>query len=91
MIRDDRRKADRQARIGLEDLEGRNLQSTLVGGAASSAPLIRPAATGAPAYDTTVWGRTDEGLAALKVQDGFSTIKGEFATIKGEFVTLKYP
>src|SRR3954447_26509697 len=78
MARGDR-KAALRARIGLEGLEGRNLQSSLVGGAAVSAPLLRPTAASAATYDTTVWGRPDVGLGTAAEEDGFAQIKGDSA------------
>src|SRR5438105_14515713 len=82
------RKADRRARIGLEGLEGRNLQSALVGGAAASARLIRPTAASASAYHTTVWGRSDGGLGTLADDDGFAMLKMEGVEDEG-FAMLK--
>jgi hypothetical protein len=75
MARGDRR-ADLRARIGLEDLEGRNLQSALVGGAAASASLIRPTAASASAYHTTVWGGSAEKIGP---------VTGDSAAVEGEF------
>src|SRR5262245_16740584 len=60
------RKADQRARIGLERLEGRNLQSALAGGAAASAPLVRPTTAIASAYHTTVWGGSVEQIGPVK-------------------------
>jgi hypothetical protein len=74
MARGDR-KAELRARIGVEGLEGRNLQSALVGGAAASGTLIRPTAASAAAYHTTVWGRSDGGLGTLTDEDGFAKAK----------------
>jgi hypothetical protein len=74
MARGDR-KAELRARIGVEGLEGRNLQSALVGGAAASGTLIRPTAASASAYHTTVWGRSGGGLGALAGDDGFAKAK----------------
>jgi len=83
------RKADVRARIGLEDLEGRALQSTLVGGDAASGTLIQPTAASASAYQTTVWGRSEEGLGTLEDEDGLSKIELGSATVDGEFLTVK--
>jgi len=82
------RKAELRARIGLEGLEGRDLPSSLVGGAAAGALIQLEAAT-ASAYQTTVWDRSDEGLSPLPEEDGFSRIKVESATVEGEFLTVK--
>ena len=87
MAREDRR-ADLRARIGLEGLEGRDLPSTLVGGAAASGPLIRPPAASASAYHTTVWGRSGAGLGTHEDQDGFGRIKIVSATVNGEIATV---
>jgi hypothetical protein len=82
-------KTDQRAKIGVEGLEGRDLPSSLVAGAAASAPLIRPPAASASAYHTTVWGRTGEGLGTLEDEDGFGRIKVGSATAEGEFLTIK--
>jgi hypothetical protein len=87
MAREDR-KADLRARIGLEDLEGRALQSALVGGAAAVGTLIPPTAASASAYHTTVWGGSGEGLDALKVDNDFGKVKIDFITINGESATI---
>ena len=76
------RKAALRARLGLEALEGRDLQSSLGGGVAASAPLIRPPAASASAYHTTVWGRSDQAFGSLEVSGGFHKVKIDFATIK---------
>jgi hypothetical protein len=68
-------KAERRARIGVEGLEGRNLQTALVGGAAASGTLIRPTAASASAYHTTVWGRSGGGLGTLTDEGGFAKAK----------------
>ena len=84
MARGDR-KAERRARIGVEGLEGRNLQSALVGGAAASGTLIRRTAASASAYHTTVWGRSDGGLCTLTDEDGFAKAKfNEFKVGRAE-------
>jgi hypothetical protein len=98
MVQGDVKKTDRRARIGLEDLEGRNLQSAL---AADTGALVRP--TEAPAYHTTVWEGSAEDLAQKKLDpphikidtgDAFASIKGEsgFASVKlgeGAFLSKK--
>ena len=76
------RKAALRARLGLEALEGRDLQSSLGGGVAASAPLIRPPAASASAYHTTVWGRSDQAFGTPEVSGGFHKVKIDFATIK---------
>jgi hypothetical protein len=55
----DRRQSDQRARIGLEPLEARNLQSALVGGGAASAHLIQPPSSSTAAYYTSVTSESD--------------------------------
>jgi len=80
----DMRQSDHRARIGLEPLEARNLQSALAVGAAASAPLILPPAETASAYQTTVWDRSDVGTGTAAEEDGFAKIKLGSDTLGGE-------
>jgi hypothetical protein len=55
----ERPQSDQRARIGLEPLEARNLQSALVGGGAASAPLIQPPSSNNGAYCASVKSESD--------------------------------
>jgi len=71
------RRSNQRARIGLEPLEARNLQSALAGVAAESAS----------AYQTTVWDASDVGPGTAVDVDGFAKIKIDFATDGGDSST----